>query len=121
MAEKIKSVEELKADIEFWRKAFEESDTEKRKFANVLEEQSNDLVATREAGKRAIEISSQLLTERNEALKHLKILAAHVSGRTGMLGRSDRFCSCNNQYGCPLGAANDFLKGIKPPESQEAA
>ena len=119
MADKVKSIEELKHDIEFWRNAFEESEAQKTKFATVLDTQSADLVAAREAGKRAIEISTQLLTQRDEAMKHLKILAAHVAGRNGMLGLSDRFCSCNNKYSCPLGAANDFINGVTQPQAAE--
>jgi len=117
MAEKIKSVQELMHDVEFWRNAFEQAETEKTKFAAVLDTQSADLVAAREAGKRAIEISTQVIAERDEAMKHLKILAAHVAGRNGMLGRSDRFCACNNQFACPLGAANDFINGVTRPQA----
>ena len=122
MAEKVKSVDELKADVEFWRKAFEESDNEKKKFVAVIEQQSKDLVEARHTGTRLADISEKLIKENVELRKHLKLVLLHVGGRTGMQDKSKKFCGiCQNPHLCPTGPANEYFDGLAAPKPAVAA
>lgn len=126
MANKPMTVEEqiqkLTADVSFWRENYERLEEEHKKLGPVLVSASEDLVAARDAGNKAVALTEQAIKERDEAIRHLKIVLVHSAGRTGMQSVSKQFCaSCQNPYTCPFGPANEFLDGRPVAESEAAA
>lgn len=80
----------LQADVEFWRKNYEEQEAENKRLQGLVDK-----------GARETD---------GKAIVHLRTLAEHVAGRNGMLQPSRIFCSkCEGAGHCVLQDVYEFL------------
>jgi chromosome segregation ATPase len=103
-------LQKLRHDLDFWKRGYEKSETEKNQIAAQLVQKSSEIVAANDRVAVMERTLKDLSEDRQTALRLLRILAQHVAGRDGMLQLSKTFCNiCQNPNQCPLREVNDFI------------
>jgi len=102
--------EKLKADVEFWRDAYEKTEVANKKLTTECAELKSELSDRRAKLEASRTVGDDMRNELSEAKRWLNLLADHVSGRDGMLQKSRTFCAvCEGSGLCVLKGVNEFL------------